>query len=373
MSTLRPRRSVHAFSTSAALFAAATLPVLRGTAQDLIAVNYSGAIFGIDSASGAATVLAAGLFGQNDLTRDAAGRLWTVSRNLLGTPHYFLTRIDPTTFQSQAVAPCQDLRALADAGGGELFAIEFAGGNGRLVRLDTVSGARTVVGSTGQTIEAMAMHQGVLYAWSTSDGLGTLDPATAAFTDLGPAQGSNEVLWLATQPDGQLAGGAFDVYTFDVATGLGTLRAQGSVLLTGAVASGYVLAYGQGCAGVTLTASGSLRPGSVLTTHSTGYPSTGAVVGEAGALIVGSSRTEYQGMPLPILLDPLFGTNGCSLYASIDSAMLDFTTGGAAPSLFFPILIPAAIVDQTFYMQHAGLSFTGAMQWSNGIQVHIGL
>lgn len=360
-----PRSAVPAALCAA--FAVAT------PAQDMIGVTYSGTIYAIDSQSGATTLVGAGLFGQNGLARDDQGQLWTVSRNLLGTPHYWLVRIDPATFAVQAVAPCQDLRALADAGNGELYAIEFLPGNGMLVRLDTATGARTPIGITGQRIEGLAVRQGTLYGFSATAGLGTLDPMTGVFTDLGPAPGSSEVLWLATRPDGQLVGGGYSFYTFDVATGVGTPYAAGSVVFTGVEPTGMAISYGQGCAGVVLTAGGALLPGTVLTTRSTGHPSTGAVVGTGGALILGASRTVYQGVALPLLLDPLLGTSGCSLYASVDVTAIDFTTGGPAPSLWFATPIPPGVANQTFYLQHMSFDFTGATRWSNGIQVHIGL
>lgn len=342
-------------------------------AQDMIGVTYSGTIYAVDSQSGATTLVGAGLFGQNGLARDGQGQLWTVGRNLLGTPHYWLVRIDPATFAVQAVAPCQDLRALADAGNGELYAIEFLPGNSMLVRLETATGTRTPIGVTGQPIEGLAVRQGTLYGFSVTAGLGTLDPTTGVFTDLGPAPGSSEVLWLATRPDGQLVGGGFSFYTFDVATGAGSSYATGSILFSGVEPTGTVLPFGEGCAGVVLTAGGALLPGTVLTTRSTGHPSTGAVVGTAGAVILGASRTVWQGGALPLLLDPLLGTTGCSLYVSVDVTQIDFTTGGPAPSLFFATPIPPGVANQTFYLQHMSFDFFSATRWSNGVQVHIGL
>src|SRR5690606_18729816 len=121
--------------------------------------------------------------------------------------------------------------------------------------------------------------------------------------------------------------------------------------------SGMTQSFGSGCAGIELSANGPLKAGSLLTTHSTGYPPTGAVVGMAGALIIGTSNQTHNNVPLPLNLDPLLGTTGCSLYVSVDATALNFTTGGAAPSLFFPVVLPPAVAHQTFYLQHAGFDF----------------
>ncbi len=352
------------------IFAAAAA-VGTAPAQDMLGVTYGGTVWAVDSRTGVGTPVAAGLFGHDCLARDENGDLWTIGRTLLGTPAYFLTRLDPSSLELEIVAPARDTRALADAGNGELFAIEFVPGNGQLFRIDTATGARTFVGATGVDIEGLAVREGVLYAWSTSHGLGVLDPGTGAFADVG-GPGSNDIRWLAVRDDGELVGGETGWFVIDPFTGTAKRYAQGNVALRGAEASGMVLPYGQGCGGVALRAAGSLRAGSLLTTLSTGYPSTGATVGHAGALLVGSSRTEFQNVPLPLLLDPLLGTTGCSLYTSIDNAVLGFTTGGVAPSFFYPVQLPASVANRTFFVQHAGLSVTGASWWSNGLLVRVG-
>lgn len=352
------------------LLAAAT-----AKAQDMIGVTWSGNLYAIESQTGASTLLPGGAIGQNSLTRDSAGDLWTTTRTLLSPVRRFLTRLDPSTLTLEAVAPCGDIRAMADAGNGELFVLEFVPNNYQLLRLDTATGQETFVGATGEEIQGMTMHQGQLYAFSTANGLGTLDPNTGAFTDLGPAGAPGNIQWLATRPDGELIGGRRAFYTFDTSTGVGSKYGAGDPLvdLRGIEATGVVISYGAGCEGVELTANGSLKAGSLLTTRSTGYPSTGAVVGIAGAVIVGTSRTTYNNVALPLDLDPLLGTNGCSLYASVDASTINFTTGGITPTLFAAIYLPPAIVNETFYIQHAGIDLNGGTYWSNGIQLHVGM
>ncbi|MFT4512648.1 MAG: hypothetical protein ACI89X_002202 [Planctomycetota bacterium] len=356
-----------------ALFLAATATTSL-QAQDMIGVTWSGAIYTVQSSSGESSLATPGLFGQNCLARDSQGELWTISRGLLGSPTYFLTHLDPSSLDLQIIAVCNDVRSMADAGSGELFAIERQAGGDALSRINTTTGARTFLGNTGETIVGMTMHQGLLYAYSAASGVGTLDPLTGAFTDAGPFGANSSVQWLAERPDGQLIGGGHAFYTIDVQSGATTNYSQGNpnAFLAGVQPSGMALPFGTGCYGVELGVQGSLKAGSLLTTRSIGYPSTGAVVGMAGALIVGTSNQSFQNIQLPIDLDPLLGTTGCSLYVSPDVSELNFTTGGPAPSLFFPVPLPPAIALQTFYLQHAAFDFTGATYWSNAIELHVG-
>lgn len=352
------------------LTAAATLSSV--SAQDMIGVTYTGEILAIESQTGGETVLAAGAFGLNCLARDDAGTLWSVSRATLGTPTYMLTSIDPATLQVQAWRPTGDIRALADAGNGELYAAFFSTGDYMLARIGTTSASYAAIGPTTTRLQAMTMHDGSLYGYSLDEGLGTIDTTDGAFTPLSGPQGFN-VQWLASTPDGELIGGGLEYVRFDASNGAAHFYASGSNYVRGADASGMAFPYGDSCGGITLRCNGTLRPGSVLTTVSTGYPSTGALVGIGGAIVVGASRTSFQGVPLPLDLDPFLGTRGCSLHASVDASELSFTTGGAAPSLYRPILVPPALANYTVFVQHAGFDFNDRFFWSNGVQVHIGL
>lgn len=342
--------------------------------QDMLGVTQSGVIYSVDSMAGTSNVAAPGMFGHTCLTRDASGACWTISRELLGIPTYYLTRLDPDSLTTQIVATCNDVRGMADAGNGELYVIEHLPTTYILARIDTVTGTRTQIAFTGHDLHGLVMHQGQLFTYSETDGLGTLDPMTGAFTDVGPGGYNPSIEWLATRADGVLIGGAADFYELDTQSGNALLYALGDpqVPLRGVQDTGMILPFGNGCSGVTLTAAGTLKAGSLLTTHSTGYPSTGAVVGMAGALIIGASNTSYQNVALPLDVDPLLGTSGCSLYVSIDASDLNFTTGTATPSLFFPVSLPPAIAHQTFYIQHAAFDFTGAWFWSNALQLRVG-
>jgi len=355
------------FEIALSLSLAAASPAL---AQDMLGVSYSGSIYALDSATGDAQVVGAGLFGHNCMARDEHGDLWTISRNLLGNPIFYLTRIDQASLQPEIVAVNRDVTALANAGGGELYSLEFVPGNEQLFRVDTTSGARTFIGATGAALDGMAVHQGTLYAWSDVEGLGTLDTTTGAFTSLGGP--TTDLDWLAVRSDGELIGGGANLVTLDTTTGSFTAYATSGALLRGAETTGLLLPFGEGCGGVELRASGDLRAGSVLATQSTGYPTTGALVGIAGVIVVGASRTMSDDVPLPLDLDPLLGTSGCSLYVSADATAIGYTTGAATPSLFFPVELPATFAHATFYLQHAAFDFNGTWFWSNALQLHIG-
>ncbi|MFK7741800.1 MAG: hypothetical protein AB8H80_15885 [Planctomycetota bacterium] len=341
-------------------------------AQDMLGVTYSGALIAVDSQTGDERAIGPGLFGQNCLCSDEQGALWTVSRVTLGTPTYLLTSIQPGSLALQAQHVVPDLRGLADAGNGELFAAEFQlSGPSLLSRIDTATGARTVIGPMAANVEALAMHQGTLYGYSTDEGLGTIDTSDGSFAALSASPVLIGARWLATSPDDQLIGGAVGYYEFDTTTGFPLLYANGSSQLRGAAVSGLSLPYGTGCGGIELRCTGSLKAGSWLTTRSTGYPQTGALVGIGGAILIGTSRTAIQGVPLPFDLDPVLGTSGCTLLTSSEASELSFTTG-SAPSLYRPIEVPLGVAGQTFYVQHAGFDFGGNYYWSNGVEVRIG-
>lgn len=166
---------------SLAFVLATTLTTVATHTQDMVGVTQAGAIYTVDSMSGSSSVVAPGLFGQTCLARDDSGDCWTISRELLGSPTYYLTRRDTSSLDLEIIATCNDVRALANAGNGELYAIEHLPTNNILSRIQTATGARTFLGFTGQDIRGMTMHQGLLYAHSTTLGLGTLDQGLMAY------------------------------------------------------------------------------------------------------------------------------------------------------------------------------------------------
>src|SRR5688572_341489 len=71
-----------------------TLAAVFCPAQDMIAVDWTGGVYALDSMTGAATPIGVGFFGQNSLCRDAGGVLWT--SGVQGPlPYDFVARLDP--------------------------------------------------------------------------------------------------------------------------------------------------------------------------------------------------------------------------------------------------------------------------------------
>lgn len=131
---------------------------------------------------------------------------------------------------------------------------------------------------------------------------------------------------------------------------------------------GGAFAYGQGCAGaggaVVLRGTAPFRPGVPIATVSTNHAATGL-----GVLVLGFSNQVHSGSPLPLSLDALLGTSGCSLYTSIDATVIGTVAGG---SLSFPVTVPSWYVGQVLYAQHACFEpVAGGLSWSNGIAIRV--
>ncbi len=134
---------------------------------------------------------------------------------------------------------------------------------------------------------------------------------------------------------------------------------------------GYGRPYGDACNAAfglaTLRASGAFRVGQTITMTSINHAAN-----SPGVLVLGLSNTNYLGNPLPLLLDPLLGTSGCSLLASGDVTFAG-TAGNVGPAnLSFSLLLPPSFGGQRFYAQHVGLEVVaGGLSWSNGLAFEI--
>lgn len=351
----------------------ATLLLLPATAiaQDMIATAWSGSVYAIDSFAGTATLIGTGAPGQNAMAVDGSGVIWSTTRTT-STPYvYDITVIDPQTAVATVVYPGADIRGMAWAGGSILFA-ELDTPD-RLALIDTSTGTITPIGNMGFSgVQAIALHQGVLYGWDINQGLLTIDVNTGAATDINPAYttGGAGIQFLASRSDGKLIGGNNNLYEIDVATAMTTqIGALGSLdLRGGGQYFGAAVPFGQGCAGtggiVTLSVTGTLAPGGVITTTSDNH------MPGAGALVLGFSKTMQGGLPLPLSLDPLLGTSGCSLLVS-----LGYIGVGVVPSSNFvmALAVPPTVRNFSFHVQHAVLeAVPGGMSLSNGVSVHVG-
>ncbi|MCK5944608.1 MAG: hypothetical protein KAI24_21650 [Planctomycetes bacterium] len=351
-----------------ALLAAAAAP-----AQDMIAVSWSGSVYALDSFTGSATLLGNGAFGQNALA-SANGSLWSTTRISIG--NYALTTVDPTT-GAATVLPGSfiDVRGLASAGGSILYGIEDASPD-QLVLIDVATLQVTPVGPTGfGSIQCLATMDGVLYAYDNTFGLLIVDPATGAATDVDPAvPGNGDMQWLARRADGKLVGGRNALYEIDVQTGVATLIGGSVPDFRGAEpAFDLVSNFGIGCNGAfgqvtsTATITGGANP--QLTLSSTNHePNT------VGLVLFGISSSQTNGVPLPLNVDPIFGTQGCSLYVSLDVSLLATTTGSSPATMDLTVPILPSWPGNSLLVQHATLeNVPGGLSLSDAVAVQFGL
>lgn len=342
-------------------------------AQDLITVSWIGPIMALDSTTGSMATIAPGYPHQRGLARDGMGELWATAP-IAGQSR--LVHVDPGDGSTTLTATLPFYpQSLATAGGTGLFAAAAS----TLLYIDTATGATTTIGSTGlSALGAIVTYQGVLYGWDRVAGLVLLDPVTGLATDVNPAIGgatlaTGGIDWLAVRDDGVMVGGGGGLrFSFDLATGIAQFLGLMAFDIRGA-APGVATAYGVGCHGgagrVELRTSGNLRSPSLLTSTSIGHGSAGAAQ-HPGVLVFGWSRTSHGGNSLPFDLDPLLGTQGCSLLASIDASMLGLTGNGA---LQFVLSMPAGLAGATFHLQHAVFEpVAGNMSWSQGVRVRLG-
>ncbi|MBK8095577.1 MAG: hypothetical protein IPK26_00610 [Planctomycetes bacterium] len=345
------------------------------SAQDLVAVSWSGQVHVLSTASGALTPLAAGPFGQNALARDDSGALWSTAR--LANTQFWLTRIDPVAGTVDYVHPSIDLRGLASGGAHSLLGIETVqAGESRLWRIDTLTGVHTLAGRTGMNaIQSLGWQGGALWGWQWVRGLVAIDPATGAATDPFAATADNLLIqWFASHPAHGLIGGTSTMlYHIDTSDGTATAIAPlpAGADLRGAEFTGFALPYGQGCdlgqGRITLGARGSLRPGSLLTLASQQHaPSS------LRAVIVGFDREQYGTWSLPLLLDPLFGSHGCHLYTSIDFFQFHLAAGNPPTTLTVPVGLPSGSQVLDLFVQVVDLHQPQLPPGtSNGLMLHI--
>lgn len=346
-------------------------------AQDMVGVDFFGDLYAIDSFTGAAATIGFGVVGQNCLARDGNGTLWSSGRISNGlTTNHFISRIDPVQGSAHLMFPAHDIRGLATGSGSTLYASVHEGGPSALYRYDTASGVATRIGpSRANEIQGLTAHQGLLYAWDLSLGLGIVDTATGVFTDVNPAVGGRNIQWLAERGDGQLIGGGLELFTIDTATGVATAYAS-TTPVRGAERSSFAAGFGTGCDGgtgiVTLRASGMLVPGTAVTTTSIGHTDFGPIFSQVGIAVLGFSRSSTQGLPLPALLDPILGTVGCSLHVSVDGFDVVPTIASGVVAMQHTVLLPPILHDYTFFVQHLALDrVPGGLSASNGLMLHV--
>lgn len=362
-----------ALSFSAAL---ATLP-----AQELIAVNFAGQAFAVDSTTGQArTIGATGVTSCNAMARKN-NVLYATAQIGGPTGSRRLVTIDPITAQASVLFPNLgvDLRGLAPKdGSNEIYGIAD-GQPDRLVTIDVVTGQVTTIGNTGFTgIQALDSEMSLLFlfAWDVNQGLVRIDPATGVTVDVNPSLGTQgaaiQFLTRVVDDGGtpRLVGGNSALFSIDLTTGAVTpIGAAGSLAdVRGAeLHRGVATQFGLGCASVavanaTLGSKGDLLAGTTVALNSPSHAPN-----SLGLLVVGFSNTTYLGAPLPIDLDPLFGTSGCDLHVSADALLPVQANGAGAFGIGFPM--PNVLGGQLFFQLAALEAVPGGWSVTNGLSV----
>jgi hypothetical protein len=295
-----------------------------------------------------------------------------------------------------------NLKGLAGTGTSVVWGIaDGAPGPDALYWIETTGGNPNYVALPSTAIQGIAMRQGTLYGWQQSLGLMTIDTTNGQATYINPAgvaSVTGTVRFLCAHDDGRLLAGAIDyasttpttsLYSIDRTTGIATLigAVSAAVDLRGAVSgAGFASPFGQSSIG--------LRCGGAYGTidlRVTGTPMpNGSIVLSSGPhyniacfQVFGFSRSNFFApghgqVTLPLNLDPLFGTSGCSLFVSPDVSMLVFTGGGTQQrwTLSFTQPLPPIAAGLVFYVQrleiNPGPAIPGNMAWTNALAVRVG-
>ena len=350
------------------LLAVACAPVL---AQDMIGTSPTGQIYAFDSFTGSIAPLGTGLPGQYASCRDDHGRIWSTTSNTLSV-------LDPTVPNATVPLPAfaANLRGLANGGAQWLWGVED-GAPDVLVRIDKVSGTKFTIGPTGYNdIEGLENYDNRLYAWDTVHGLLQINTSSGVATDVNPALGTGgaQIAFLTGRMDGRLIGGRNALYVIDTATGTATQYANlGGADLNGADAwQTYTRSFGSACNGV-------FGPAALGVALTGGYQKAVTVqsgnhaANAVGATIFGVDDTSSGGFALPLLLDPLLGTAGCTLYTSTDASAFGVAGAAGPANLTFQYTLPHVQSVQSFFVQQVVLEpVSGGMSLSNAVLVQIG-
>lgn len=365
-------------STLRTLVCFSVLTCASASAQELLALDFQGQAFGVDVATGQQRFIAAS--GANFVNGMAShdGVLYAAGGGVASTPSRLFT-IDPITAQATLVIADLggDVRALCtNAGTNELFAI-MNGSPDRLVRIDVTTGVVTNIGNTGMTgIQALDDGAGVgaLFGWDVNLGLVQISRTSGAAVVVAPGLGAQgavlQFLSLVQENNAvRLLGGGTSLYEVNRFTGVVTQIGSAPLSdLRGAERRrGIGTAFGVGCATAvagpaTIGSKAEFLAGTTPTLLSTQHQPNCLAI-----LVVGLSNTVSLGTPLPILLDPIFGTSGCNLWISADLLLAGQANG--IGSILMPFTIPA-VFGFTLHFQIVGLeSVPGGLSFTNGFTV----
>lgn len=201
----------------------------------LVGIGFGGSVYSINETTGAGTLLGSSGFGDmNSMARNSAGILYSAT-------HSSLITINPVTGAGTLASTLSgfgaegiDIRGLAFSSTGVLYAVNDGGSlaNDLLYTINASTGAMTLVGTMAfvGVLSLTFSSGGTLYGFDGGGGLITIDPLTAAATDVNPAIGGsiNDIQTIAFSPGGTLYGGRNNLFTIDLTTGARTLVGGGS-------------------------------------------------------------------------------------------------------------------------------------------------
>ncbi|MCK5942923.1 MAG: hypothetical protein KAI24_13180 [Planctomycetes bacterium] len=134
--------------------------------------------------------------------------------------------------------------------------------------------------------------------------------------------------------------------------------------------AGTAVPFGVGCAGasgpVELAAVGPFTVGTTID-----FVSGNHAANAPGLAIYGLDDSSWQGVPLPLSVDPVLGTSGCTLYTDPVVSLLYTTTATAPATMTSPFPVPpSALTGFECFVQHACLEpVPGGWSFSNALRV----
>ena len=251
----------------------------------------------------------------------------------------------------------------------------IVGGNGGLFRLavGTTTGVPIVTGLGGfvSWVTFDPCNGDILAAVLTANRLIRVDSA-GTVTDLAPAGTVATPNALELDRDGNLLVGGTNGRLFRVDyDGSATLLATNASPTTNvaglavARSGGFAMPFGTRCNGAsgpaTLSATGPYAVGTPFSTTSIRHAPL-----SIGLWIAGLSNVSFNGLPLPLSLDPLLATSGCFLNVSADVTTVALVD--AAGAMTFTLTAPASFAGQRLFVQHTVLeNVPGGFSFSNGV------
>ena len=205
----------------------------------LVGIGFGGSVYSINETTGAGTLLGNSGFGDtNSMARNSAGILYSA------TPSSLIT-INPVTGAGTLASALSgfgaeglSIRGLAFSSTNVLYAVNNGGSPGDtttddlLYTINASTGAMTLIGTMAFAgVQSLTFSSGgTLYGFDGGGGLITIDPLTAAATDVNLTIGAsgNDIQTIAFSPGGTLYGGRNNLFTIDLTTGASTLVGGGS-------------------------------------------------------------------------------------------------------------------------------------------------